>query len=237
VDVNGDPLSETASGDPGLRFINYLVTLLFIDSSLQNRAASDADVAVLLLADGGNPPGDPLYGVAFTQRPNCGSGLPGIPNCGVGTNPYRAWAMAAVSLAPGTANFTFSHELGHVLGNDHDPANARPVEEQSFAHSFGYRVAGIARDIMADPPCGFPATDTCPRRQQYSNPDTTFIGTAVAAGVPGGRACPDPLPPSSCPAAPHAALTVRKLVEGVGNIYPIGSNQAAPDIFWDGLEY
>jgi hypothetical protein len=31
------------------------------------------------------------------------------------------------------------------------------------------------------------------------------------------------------------ALTVN-LVENVGNHYPLGSNQAAPDVFWDGFE-
>jgi hypothetical protein len=239
VDFFGNPLIETSGGSPDQRFSNYLFDLVYIERDLQNRAAAGADVAVLLVADGGNPPSDPLYGAAYTQRPNCGSNaVPGVPACGVGTNPYRGWALAAVSLAPGTANFTFSHELGHVLGNDHDIANARPVQEQSFAHSFGHRVEGVARDIMADPPCALPpATDPCPRRQQFSNPDTTFVGTSTPAGIPGGRACPDPLPPFNCPAAPHAALTIRKLVEGVGNIYPIGLNQTAPDIFWDGLEY
>lgn len=234
----GDPILENSSGNPVLRFESYLISLLYIERDLANRAAADADVAVLLLRDNGSVTGQldapVLLGAAYTQSPNCGFGQAGIPDCSIGTNAYRAWALAAVTLQPGLANYKFSHEVGHMLGNDHDPGNARPLAEQSFSHSFGYRVPGVVRDIMADPPCGSIQADSCPRTLQYSNPDTVFIGAGIPAGVPGGRACPGTQPP--CVAAPHAALTIRKLVENVGNHYPLGSNQAAPDVFWDGFE-
>jgi hypothetical protein len=155
------------------------------------------------------------------------------------------FAYAVVSAAPLTANFTFSHEIGHLFGADHDAPNAAIWQNDStrwpvasFAHSFGHRGL-VVRDIMADPWCGAWQSDTCPRSQQFSNPEVFFIGTSVPAGTVGGRACPNPslfITPM-CPLTDAAALTIRKNVQGHANIYPVGSNQVEPDLFWDGLEF
>jgi hypothetical protein len=250
TDLMGDPIRETpiASWPPGARFSEYVFQAAIADyqqgalvSPPRGRVGSDADVALLLVRDsGGPPPAQVLYGAAYTQRPNCLEGqiIPPWSLCGVGADAYRGYAFAAISIDPNTAALTFSHELGHMHGNDHDFPNRNPAIDtfgHSFAHSFGYRVS-TTRDVMADPPCGFPnLPDSCPRSMQFSNPETTFLNApSVVAGIPGGRSCPTW--GVSCLPTAHAALTVAKLAFGTADIYPAPSVIEAP-IFWDGLEF
>jgi hypothetical protein len=238
--LDGEPFPEFSGGDPGLRFGNYLEVFRLVDKVSGGRASSDADLAVLLLADVGNP-GAPLYGASRRQRPDCGefAGPPTLELCGQGVLPppllpgqqsYRDWGQAVVSINPGSAGLTFSHEVGHMLGNDHDLPNANALPDQSFAHSFGYRIA-FFRDIMADPPCNL---DICPRGWQYSNPFAFIIGTGLPAGTALTPPCPDR---DTCPAQSHAALTIRKLAAGVSNIYPLSAALVEPDLHWDGFEF
>ena len=204
------------------------------------RADHDADLAVVLVNDMGNPsdaPPLPVFGVAYMQRANCGSW--GGTQCGVGPGvvggQFGMFGYAVVSAAPQTANFTFSHEIGHLFGADHDEPFANLIVPPSFAHSFGHRTSTV-RDIMADPWCGAWQSDSCPRSQQFSNPEAYFIGSSIPAGTPGGRTCANPAP-GACPFTSFTALTFRKNAQGHANIYPVGSNQTEPDLFWDGLEF
>jgi hypothetical protein len=251
--TDGTPFEEAFFSQlpPLSRFANYLYLAALNDYGLdttvtppRGRRSVDADIAVLMVGDDGDPSPNVVYGAAYTQRPNCygnGSSIPPWPTCGVGTGAYRGYAFAAVSLPAGTANFTFSHEVGHVHGNDHDYPNRNSdidIYGHSFAHSFGYR-ASTTRDVMADPPCGFPGpVDSCPRSMQYSNPETTFLNApTVVAGTPGGRACPQWSPNFGvCAATAHAALTVSKLAFGTADIYPEPSTMEAPT-FHDGFEF
>lgn len=246
---NGLPYLESAvaSFGPGVRFSSHLGTLQGYENDWialssgppgPRRADHAADVALLLVEDMGDPgatPPVPLFGAAITQRPGCGfwGSFTCAPGQGLGTNSFGLFAYGLVSAAPATANFTFSHEIGHLLGADHDIPNTNPSVFPSFAHSFGHRVNG-ARDIMADPWCSVWLLDTCPRTQQYSNPERNFLIFGLPAGTPGGRTCANP---STCTYTEFAALTLRKMAQGTANIYPVGSDQSEPDIFWDSLEF
>lgn len=152
---------------------------------------------------------------------------------GLGAGGFGLFAYGVVSAAPQTANFTFSHELGHLLGADHDLPTALVPPPPSFAHSFGHKTATV-RDIMVDPAGGNWLSDTRPRAQQFSSPEVHFIGTSIPAGTAGGRAGPAPV---GCPYTSFNALTIRKNAQGHANIYPVGSTAAEPEIFWDGLEF
>lgn len=259
LDQNGNAYNESPLlQEPYGRFAAHLLNLQDFENEriINNagppgprRADHDADLAVLLVNDMGNPhqsPPQPVYGVAFMQRQGCGAW--GGTQCGVGpglvSGEFGLFGYAVVSAAEETANFTFSHEIGHLLGADHDVPNAAIWQNDpqwpvaSFAHSFGHRTETV-RDIMADPWCGAWQSDTCPRTQQYSNPEVFFIGTAIPAGTVGGRACANPSQFISpmCPLTNAAALTIRKNGQGHANIYPVGSDQTEPDLFWDGLEF
>ena len=123
-------------------------------------------------------------------------------------------------------DLTFPHEVGHILGAVHD-INRNSGSTPGFAtYSYGYRVATVARDIMADPRCvdsaipGEPATCT-DRVPQYSNPLANF---------PTGRV-------SGTTAQNDVVRTIRQLAEGTGSLYPIGQVQTAPDLFWNSFEF
>jgi hypothetical protein len=247
---NDAPYAESPLvSDPYERFAVHLFRLADFENNIisggsgppgPRRADHDADLAVLLVSDMGNPaasPPLPLFGVAYMQRTGCGSW--GGTQCGVGPGlvggQFGMFGYSVVSAAPQTANFTFSHEIGHLFGADHDVPFANLIVPPSFAHSFGHRTSTV-RDIMADPWCGAWQSDTCPRSQQFSNPEVYFIGTSIPAGTPGGRTCANPAP-GACPFTNFTALTFRKNAQGHANIYPVGSNQSEPDLFWDGLEF
>lgn len=235
--------------DPYERFAVHLFRLATFENSIisggnhapgPRRADHDADLAVVLVNDMGNPnvsPPLPVFGVAYMQRAQCGSW--GGTLCGVGpglfAGQFGMFGYSVVSAAPETANFTFSHEIGHLFGADHDVPFANLIVPPSFAHSFGHRTS-TTRDIMADPWCGAWQADTCPRSQQFSNPEVYFVGTSTPAGTPGGRTCANPAP-GACPFTNFTALTFRKNAQGHANIYPVGSNQTEPDLFWDGFEF
>jgi len=68
-------------------------------------------------------------------------------------------------------NYTFAHELGHLMGSNHAPGD--PTGTGAFSYSFGYKDPGANfRTVMAyDCPNGF-----CPRVLQFSNPNVTYLG-------------------------------------------------------------
>lgn len=75
-------------------------------------------------------------GIAFIQRSDCGT-EGGVPGCGIG--PQFAQFTHFLETIQCSVMDTFTHELGHVLGAEHDRANssAHPTEA-SFSYSYGY---------------------------------------------------------------------------------------------------
>lgn len=81
---------------------------------------------------------------------------------------------------------------------------------------------------MADPECIDHDANTATPKQclfrytQFANPNAYFSPFLVSAGIAGQA---------------DVARTLRLRAEPTGNIFPIGENQVAPDLFWDGFEF
>ncbi len=93
--------------------------------------------------------------------------------CGVGyINAPASHAFAVVGWRCATGNYTFAHEIGHVLGANHDRANA---SGSPYPYGHGYQFSLPSgerfRTIMSyDCPGG------CTRLNTWSNPDITYGG-------------------------------------------------------------
>jgi hypothetical protein len=253
----------TNSNIPFVRFQTHLNYAQLVDINNiapprpPNRAVYGADLAIVMLADMGNAndsPPDPMFGLAFFQNAQCVTSSLCGPGVGVD---YADAAFGVLSISEETQRFTFSHEIGHMLGADHDHPASWPHLAQEFSHSYGYRVPAPnpptergARDVMADPWCGTswnPAIDLCPRSQLYSNPEIVFPGliggVQVAAGTIGGRTCSNPRPPLPPPAPPEpgncppTAMAARTVVLMAGGTAAISAGiPFETPFFWDSLE-
>lgn len=94
-----------------------------------------------------------------------------------------AFAVANDLLSVDPDSHTFSHEVGHLLGMNHDIANATPsqLSSASFPWSFGWQDAQAnVRDIMS---YGTTCLPSCNRVLNFSNPEINFTGTSVASGT------------------------------------------------------
>src|SRR5262249_10303608 len=96
--------------------------------------------------------------------------------CGVGylmqtpSYAFADYAFGVVLRSCATGNYSFGHELGHIMGSDHDQSHSSGGG--SYPYSFGYQAPNRAfRDVMAyDCPGG------CPRVLHFSNPDVNYLG-------------------------------------------------------------
>jgi len=93
--------------------------------------------------------------------------------CGVGyQNAPASHAFVNVHWNCATGNYTFAHEIGHVLGADHDRATASNAS-YPYGHGYQFTLADGQRfrTIMSyDCPGG------CTRINTWSNPDITYGG-------------------------------------------------------------
>lgn len=90
-----------------------------------------------------------------------------------GTN-NRAFESSAFCYTARTCispNYSFGHELGHLMGSNHAPGD--PTGTGAYSWSFGYKDPGAAfRTVMA-----YDCTNgVCPRVLQFSNPNVNYLG-------------------------------------------------------------
>ncbi len=104
------------------------------------------------------------------------------PTSGCGVAPMRVSesnAYAAVSLSCMTGNYTFAHEIGHLVGTSHDK-DVSPNPFFDYGHGY-YSVSGGWRTVMSYGATGC----ACPRINFWSNPNKTYngrvMGTAAVA--------------------------------------------------------
>lgn len=89
----------------------------------------------------------------------------------LGTRPDKPYAALSVGYA--TGNYVFAHEIGHVIGADH--------EGTGNGHHHGYQqgiVTPYWRTIMA-----YECSPRCPRVNYFSDPDRRYLGLPM--GVSG----------------------------------------------------
>lgn len=75
-----------------------------------------------------------------------------------------------------------AHELGHVMGCEHDPAAGSPQQSALFPYAYGYYVDGSFRTVMA---YANGCTQGCPAVPYFSNPAVSFNGKKT--GIRGKR--------------------------------------------------
>lgn len=100
---------------------------------------------------------------------------------GCGVAPMKvseSGAYAAVNVGCMTGNYTFAHEIGHLIGTAHDKeASTNPFFD--YGHGY-YSVSGGWRTVMA-----YATGCVCPRINFWSNPNKTYngrvMGTAAVA--------------------------------------------------------
>ena len=119
------------------------------------RDLAQADLVALLIAQGSNS----ACGMAF-QMANLSAD-------------FAEYAFGVTALDyPGDfmcGSLTFSHELGHNMGNAHDRAHY--TGEVLFPYSYGYQSpTGTFRDIMS-----YDCPDGCPRVNLWANPDVWYM--------------------------------------------------------------
>jgi len=161
--------------------IDALYELRVNNQILTARDTHHADLTLVLL-----PSGLAFCGLAFLQSPTCG-GLSNtdFPQCGSGMD-FVDFAITWVSVI--CANFpgrnSFPHEIGHLLGGDHQPAQGVPIADASFAWSYGhFRATGSQFGTVMWVPGGGPEL---PQPLNFSNPDILTVGNQPS-GVPDQR--------------------------------------------------
>jgi len=137
------------------------------------RNVHHADITTVLLRDVGPSANRELAfcGVAYLQSPTCG-GVGDVAQCGVGVD-FEDFAINWVSVECATlpGRNAFPHELGHLMGAEHQPGPlSQDPADASFVWSFAHFDLSAPQfaTMMWIPPDGGPGLF---QRLNYSNPD------------------------------------------------------------------
>lgn len=115
-----------------------------------------------------------LVAMLSTSNDACGIGfLMGS----VAGNPNNGFTVTSRTCAVG--NLSFPHELGHNMGDAHNPENG---SGGTFSYSFGHWVNGNYRTVMSYVD---QCTAGCVRQPYFSNPEVSFNG--VPTGITNAR--------------------------------------------------
>jgi hypothetical protein len=123
---------------------------------------------------------------------------------------YRDYAFAVVPVNCATAVYSFPHELGHVMGADHNEAAG--TSDPPYPYSRGYEAPNKAwHTIMASTTVAC-TTNSCPPRILYwSNPLISYL--SVPTGV--GESAENPA---------NNALTLNNTASTVASFYPYAAD-------------
>lgn len=100
-----------------------------------------------------------------------------IDYCGLADaiKPTASNAFAIVHYDCATGYYSFAHELGHLQGARHDPANDSTTTPFAYGHGFQHTSPSPSwRTIMA-----YNCPSSCPRLQYWSNPNINYNGIAM----------------------------------------------------------
>lgn len=192
--VNYTAAAAAASGD-----INGLIDLAQAESN-QGYANSGVDAAVQVvrrsqvtytetgvsLTDVNRYAGttDGFMDYVHTQRNQYGADVGillvnNLNDCGratgIGSNAATAYAVVRRSCA--TGNFTFAHEIGHLLSARHDPAADSNNSPFPYGHGFVFTGSPSFRTIMAV------TNIAIPRVNFWSNPNILFNGVPMGTAA------------------------------------------------------
>ncbi len=88
-------------------------------------------------------------------------------------------AFAVVYYDCATGYYSFAHELGHLQGARHDPANDPTTTPYAYGHGLQHTSPAPSwRTIMA-----YNCTGGCPRLQNWSNPNVNYNGIAMGTAA------------------------------------------------------
>ena len=90
---------------------------------------------------------------------------------GIGTTAANAFCVVSTYSTCATSNYSFAHEIGHLMGCRHDPFVDNTTTPFAYGHGYvnsskGWRTIMAYRD----------ACDSCRRLQYWSNPNITYGG-------------------------------------------------------------
>ena len=105
------------------------------------------------------------------------SGVCGVAT-GIGVTAANAFCVVSTYSTCATSNYSFGHEIGHLLGCRHDPYVDNSTTPFAYGHGYVHP-SNTWRTIMAYAnACG-----SCPRLQFWSNPNITYGGAPMGTAA------------------------------------------------------